>query len=574
MTAACWQKLYAHLVRVTPETPRPEEQMAFLLASSNRSALNTRLLVSEMIPASPADFVYQSRGGLEPRAEFVAATIKRCLKEGWHLIEVHSHPFDTGSRTTFSAVDWANDRKKMPALASIIPEPFLHATMVVGQKALDAHYYDRASQRIRPISQITLIGERVQHLPTTASRGTKRGKQIDERFHRQALFFGNATQHALAQATVAVVGLGGLGSLVATQLAHLGIGHLILIDPDRVERSNLNRLFGAGIADLGRTKVEVYAGIIKRISETTRVTALPLSLLDRSDQQAIAFARSADVIAGCVDNDGARLILNQIAVRYLIPLVDGGSGIHLDAHSQVQAAGGQVQRVLPGAGCLECRGYINPQRVHFDLAPEAFQTKARAHGYGTDAVAPSVIYLNGIVASQQVAEIVSLLSEVELTTEAQPPLMVYNALQRKLTPIHAQADPACPTCGLEGLSGIGDFAPITFATSTLSEEAVIQIMGDTQSVPPELSVESDRSAQPGLSPTEAFHAEHKQGKREEEAPAEKAVHGEKHAAPAPVRNTPLTLAQGKNVAVRHRKRAKSHTQQKRFPFVLKRKNEN
>ena len=262
--------------------------MAFLLASRNTSALNTRLLVCEMIPASPADFTYQSRGGLEPKAEFVAATIKRCLKEGWHLIEVHSHPFDAGNRTTFSAVDWANDRKKMPALASIIPEPFLHATMVVGQKALDAHFYDRASQRIRPISQVTLVGERVQQLMTTSNRGMKRGKPVDERFHRQALFFGSATQHALARSTVAVVGLGGLGSLVATQLAHLGIGHLILIDPDHVERSNLNRLFGAGPADLGRAKVEVYAEMIKRISETTQVTALPLSLLTRIFRTATA----------------------------------------------------------------------------------------------------------------------------------------------------------------------------------------------------------------------------------------------------------------------------------------------
>lgn len=479
MTTSLWQKLYNHLIRITAETPHPDEQMAFLLASLNQSASGTRLLVCEIVPASPADFVYQSREGLEPRPEFVAATIKRCLKEGWHLIEVHSHPFDSGRRTTFSAVDWANDRQKMPALASIIPEPFWHATMVVGQNALDAHFYDRASKRIRPLTRITLVGEHIQHMSTTSGKSSKRSKHTDERYQRQELFLGSATQSALAQATVAIVGLGGLGSLVATQLAHLGIGHLILIDPDRVERSNLNRLLGAGTADIGRAKVELYAEFVERISENTRVTALPLSLLDRSNQSAIDFARGADVIAGCVDNDGARLILNQIAVRYLIPLVDGGSGIHLDSASQVQAVGGQVQRILPGTGCLECRGYINPQRVHFDLAPEAFQTKARAHGYGTNAAAPAVIYLNGIIASQQVAEIVSLLAETQLTTETHPQLMVYNALQRKLTPIQVQGDPTCPTCGLEGLTGSGDFAPITFATSGLTEDTVEQIFATT-----------------------------------------------------------------------------------------------
>ncbi len=371
----------------------------------------------------------------------------------------------------------------MPALSSIIPEPFLHATMVVGQKTLDAHYYDRSGKRIRPIFQMTIVGEQIRHVTTTASRGQRHHKHVDERYQRQEMFFGDATQRALARSTIAIVGLGGLGSLVATQLAHLGTGHLILIDPDRVERSNLNRLFGAGVADVGRLKVEVYADLIGRISEKTRVTPLAISLLDHADRHAIDFARGADVIAGCVDNDGARLILNQIAVRYLVPLVDAGTGIHLDSASQLQAAGGQVQRILPGAGCLECRGYIDPQRAHFDLAPGAFQHKARAHSYGTDAAAPSVIYLNGIIASQQVAEIVYLLAETPLTADEHPQLVIYNALQRKLKPVQAQPDPACPTCGLEGLTGIGDFAPIEFAASNLTEEAVVQIL----SAPPEVT---------------------------------------------------------------------------------------
>ncbi|HEX7737976.1 MAG TPA: ThiF family adenylyltransferase [Ktedonobacteraceae bacterium] len=476
MGADFWQKLYGHLIRVSDEVPRPEEQLAFILASVNRSALGVSLLAREMVLASPEDFVYQSRGGLEPKPEFVAATVKRCLKEGWHLIEVHSHPFDSGDHTTFSKVDWANDRAKMPAMASIIPDPFLHATMVVGQKALDAHFYDRVRKRIRPISRVTLVGERLQHLIPTSSQETKPRKHTDERYQRQELFFGAATQHALAQATIALVGLGGLGSLVATQLAHLGAGHLILIDPDRVERSNLNRLFGAGTADIGHYKVHVYARMLGQISKGTRVTPLALSLLDREDHRAIDFARGADVLVGCVDNDGARLILNQLAIRYLLPLVDGGSGIHLDEHARLQAIGGQVQRILPGGGCLECRGYINPQRAHFDLAPRTFQTQARAHGYGTNDAAPAVIYLNGIIASQQVAEIVYLLAETPLTMEHHPQLVVYDALRRKMMPIHVESDPACPTCGLDGLTAVGDFAPIEFASSDLTEQSVEQII--------------------------------------------------------------------------------------------------
>lgn len=499
MTGAFWEKLYRHLIRVAPEKPYVDEQLAFILARASTSPLGLRLLACEMVVATPDDFTHQSSGGLQPKAEFVAAVIKRCRAEDWHLIEVHSHPFDRGSATTFSMIDWANDREKMPALAAIIPEPFMHATIVMGQKALDAHFYQRQSKKIIGIDQVIIVGKRLHHLTTTAGRDKKRAHaDIDERYQRQTLFFGSLTQKKLARSTVAIVGLGGLGSFVALQLAHLGVGHLILIDPDRVERTNLNRLLGAKEDDIGLHKVAVYEQMIRKISEATQVTALPLSLIDREDHTAIDYAKGADIIVGCVDNDGARLILNQLAARYLIPLVDGGTGIHLPEGDEPPVVGGQVQVVLPGSGCLECRGYIHPQRAQFDLAPVASQKEARLRGYGTDEVAPSVISLNGVIASQQVAEVLQLLSVDHSPVVDYPPLSIYDALKRRLTPVRTSCNESCPTCGTQGVVGVGDFAPIEFASTSLSEDAIAAILGgeepdtgseDAEIIRPESKVE-------------------------------------------------------------------------------------
>ena len=70
----------------------------------------------------------------------------------------------------------------------------------------------------------------------------------------------------MARSVVVIVGLGGLGSFAAVECARLGIGALILIDPDRVEASNLNRLVAATDADVGRAKVDVYAALVHSIS--------------------------------------------------------------------------------------------------------------------------------------------------------------------------------------------------------------------------------------------------------------------------------------------------------------------
>ena len=144
-TTAQWADLQSHLLSLgSPRTAgSADEQMAFIIAGPSASAKGVRLVVRELVLAEPGDLARRSSAGIAPTGEFVAAALTRCRQEGWSLIEVHSHPFSDGPATTFSGIDWANDREKMPALARLLPGNAVHATMVVGQSSLDAHYYDR-----------------------------------------------------------------------------------------------------------------------------------------------------------------------------------------------------------------------------------------------------------------------------------------------------------------------------------------------------------------------------------------------------------------------------------------------
>jgi len=467
LSSTLWSELRSHLLTTNdkPGSRGGNEQMAFILAAPNVSASRIRLVGHELLRAQPTDLDHQSPSAISPNGQFVATALTRCRREGWSLIEVHSHPFDSAPHTTFSSIDWSNDRMKMPRLASMLPETFYHATMVVGQNSLDAHYYQRTISAIRPVQQVTIVGSFsedspvLHYFPASSSAAASVLPQ-DARHDRQLPVLGVATQEALSKARVAVVGLGGLGSFVALELAYLGVGHLILIDPDRIELSNLNRLIGAGPDDVGRYKVDVFRDLVERVAPEVEVTDVAAPLLDSS---ALHHAKAADLLLGCVDTHGARLSLNHLSIRYLIPLIDAGTGARLGTDSVAAKLGGQVQVVAPGVGCLECRGFIHPQRAAYDLAPPELQQYERDHGYGTEEARPSIIFLNGVVASMQVAETVRTFTAASARKAINPKLVMYDAQAQRTFPAAVRYSPECATCGTAGVTGLADLAPLQAA---------------------------------------------------------------------------------------------------------------
>ena len=134
-------------------------------------------------------------------------------------------------------------------------------------------------------------------------------------FARQALALGARGQAALRRLRVAVIGLGGIGSLVSLQLAHLGIGELVLLDGDLIEASNLSRIAGATMHDLGRYKVDIaarYAESVGLVRSIERYDAF----IGPEHESLLA---GCDLIVCCVDRQTPRALLNRIAYRWLSP---------------------------------------------------------------------------------------------------------------------------------------------------------------------------------------------------------------------------------------------------------------
>jgi len=224
----------------------------------------------------------------------------------------------------------------------------------------------------------------------------------EERFHRQELLFGKEGQALLETADVAIVGVGGLGSHVAQQLAYLGVRSFRLIDPDRVEMSNLNRLVGAVESDgiEARPKVDVIERTIRTIQPRAAIRKFAMKLVSADGFAAV---QGATWVFGCLDNDAARLILNELCQAYELPYFD----LATEIDPSTGAFGGRVV-YASGAVCMHCKGLLDQASLQRAFATEGEKAEEeRIYGIERGTLGgsgPAVVSLNGVLASVAVTE--------------------------------------------------------------------------------------------------------------------------------------------------------------------------
>jgi hypothetical protein len=230
---------------------------------------------------------------------------------------------------------------------------------------------------------------------------------------RQIQAFGRGTVSLLQCLSVAVVGCSGTGSIVIEQLARLGVGRLVLVDPDVVQEKNLNRILNSGKEDayLDRPKVEVLARAIARMGFGQEVTPIQSNILSRDAVRAIA---ECDLVFGCMDGAEGRHCLNRLSVFYTVPYIDVGVRLDADGTGGIRAISGAVHFLQPGRSSLLSRGVYNMEQVVAEglkrTNPSLYKQQL-AEGYlrGVDEDRPAVITVNSFFASLAVQELLARL---------------------------------------------------------------------------------------------------------------------------------------------------------------------
>jgi molybdopterin/thiamine biosynthesis adenylyltransferase len=226
--------------------------------------------------------------------------------------------------------------------------------------------------------------------------------QLEQRDTRSVEFFGGLGQQRLFDTRVVIIGVGGLGSALAQHLALLGVMHITLADDEQLDDTNRNRFIGATVDDPvpGSFKVDIAQRLVRSIDQRTEVATLRHQLLSPEVFQAV---RECDWVFGCFDEDGPRMILNELAVAY--------DKSYLDLASDVPERGifgGHVISVTRENGCLTCMDVLDQKDIrHFLATDEALADEDRIYGIERSDLqdrGPSVSPMNGVVASLAASE--------------------------------------------------------------------------------------------------------------------------------------------------------------------------
>ena len=339
-----------------------QEDLSFALWRPSTGESRFSALVDEVLLPDEGERTLHGNASFSP--EYLArATWTACDKRSG-LVFIHSHPSEGWQGMSAEDVRAERDVISYTAMATGLPL----VGMTAGSDGYwSARFWKRAGSTFRCewCTKVRVIGKRRYDLYFNdalfpAPRRSNRLKRTYETWGRQ-------TQGDVERLHVAIIGLGSVGSVVAESMARIGVGKLTLVDPDRVEEHNLDRLMYASRGDIGKRKVDLARKAVQRsaAAHRMRTVALPLSIHHREAYRKVL---DCDVIFSCVDRPVARDVLNFVAISHLIPLIDGGVAIESDlANDRIFAAHWRSHVVSPYHQCLRCNGQYDTSMVVMEL---------------------------------------------------------------------------------------------------------------------------------------------------------------------------------------------------------------
>jgi molybdopterin/thiamine biosynthesis adenylyltransferase len=404
------------------------------------------LLCPRVYRPEESDYVLRTSTRCVLRADAVIEHILGPLGNEAGVVHVHNHP---GGFADFSAIDDAGLPEKLVAIRTRKPEAWF-VRAVLGVDGIRCEAFAPNSFEPVPINEIRAITRDrgiATIRPINAAALTDQPRVDAEMHSRTIALLGGDAQvlDALARVRVGVVGLGGTGSVLASQLPFLNVHHMALVDDDLLERTNLNRWVLAQPSDEGRAKVSVGAERLLQRHPHLKIRTVQARFPSPEAEEVL---KGCDLIFSCPDNDWTRYEIAQFAARYMKCCITLGSGVALDATGKLRALGSQMRVFIPGAGgrCEACQG-LDLTR----LSPPDLERQRRVTGY---AVSRSVVTINSTIASLTAGW---LLHWFRGQWSEAPTYLQYDELALSVNDVSRVFPPnaECLTCGRSTLSLLG-----------------------------------------------------------------------------------------------------------------------
>ncbi len=460
-----WLQLHRHLF-----PGDYDEHGAALLCGVARSERGVRMLVRDVVLAQDGvDFVPGTRGYRLLTAEFVTRMVRRARDEELVYLAVHNHGGTTS--VGFSAPDLASHERGYPTLLKVSKQTV--GALVLAERAVAGDIWLQDGRRDR-LCRTVVIGSQLDVL-TPEPNVTE--PVAAARYHRQSLMFGPAGQAILGRSRVAVIGAGGVGMLLVQLLARLGVGHLVVVDPERVDPTNLPRLPEATRLDameyidhdgiplvlrnparrFAARKVRVARRIARRANSRIAFEGIVGDVADDAVARRIT---DCDFIFLAADTMLARDVVNQIAHQYLIPTLQVGSKPVIDKETgEVRDVFAVVRTLGTEPGCLSCAGLIDPVRLAEESLGDPVQVANQRYVDDPDVHAPSVITLNGMGAGWAANDFMQFMVGFGRPAGGFRIMRTnpVNSSSPHVTVQELEADPGCYVCGnADGVRARGD----------------------------------------------------------------------------------------------------------------------
>jgi len=238
------------------------------------------------------------------------------------------------------------------------------------------------------------------------------------RYSRQILLpqIGVNGQQQLLQSRVLIIGLGGLGSPAAMYLAASGVGHLVLVDHDHVELSNLQRQIIHSTNSLGTAKVDSARQALHALNPEIKISTFNQKLNTETLTEQV---RHADAVVDATDNFAIRFALNRICVPEKTAIISGAA-IRMEGQVAVFHNG------QPGSPCYRCL---------YEETDELGEACSE-----TGILAP----VAGVIGSILAIETIKVL--LHIGTSLAGRLLLFDAHTMEWRSVTLRKDPACPVC--------------------------------------------------------------------------------------------------------------------------------
>ncbi len=347
----------AHLLRHV-NAGYMQEELCFALWRPSTGASRKAAIVFEIL--LPGEGERHLHGGTSFEPTYLTRATRIAILRGAGLAFMHSH-FTDGWQD-MSVLDIVAERDRISPAARATGLPLVGLTLGTDH-SWSARFWNWDGETFNRTwcERVRIVGRHFRVTFKQRPAGERR------RFLQRTIdTWGIKRQRDLTGLHFGIVGVGSVGCVIAESLARMGMERVTIIDPDRIETHNLDRLMYASENDVGSLKVELVAQQASR-SATAAGFSIQTFALPIQDSRAFTAVLDCDILFSAVDRPLPKDLLNHVAYAHCIPVISGGVFIDNKPDGTLGQAAWSVTTIGPMFRCLRCDGQYTSSDVVLDV---------------------------------------------------------------------------------------------------------------------------------------------------------------------------------------------------------------